>query len=128
MLDGAARLKDLFAEIAELFPEHCKSVRVDGTITAERGELIGGLSFSLPRNGIVGVIGPNGVGKTTLFRMIVGEEAPDEGEVTVVSFLARDGQPLGDPNLERGRPHPQHLGVGDHRQLLGDLVLDYLAL
>ncbi|MGH3472991.1 MAG: ATP-binding cassette domain-containing protein, partial [Nocardioidaceae bacterium] len=41
------------------------------------------LSFSLPRAGIVGVIGPNGVGKTTLFRMIVGEEKPDSGELRV---------------------------------------------
>ncbi|MDP3972121.1 MAG: energy-dependent translational throttle protein EttA [Candidatus Nanopelagicales bacterium] len=41
------------------------------------------VSFSLPRNGIVGVIGPNGVGKTTLFRMIVGEEKPDSGEIKV---------------------------------------------
>jgi ATP-binding cassette ChvD family protein len=39
------------------------------------------LSFSLPRNGIVGVIGPNGVGKTTLFKMIVGEEKPDSGTI-----------------------------------------------
>ena len=41
--------------------------------------LIDGLSFSLPRNGLVGVIGPNGVGKTTLFKMIVGDEQPDSG-------------------------------------------------
>jgi ATPase subunit of ABC transporter with duplicated ATPase domains len=41
------------------------------------------LSFSLPRGGIVGVIGPNGAGKTTLFRMIVGRETPDGGELTV---------------------------------------------
>jgi ATP-binding cassette ChvD family protein len=41
------------------------------------------LSFSLPRAGIVGVIGPNGVGKTTLFRMVIGEEKPDSGELTV---------------------------------------------
>src|SRR5487761_1803490 len=41
------------------------------------------LSFSLPRNGIVGVLGPNGVGKTTLFKMIVGEERPDSGSVVV---------------------------------------------
>src|ERR1700758_2732969 len=41
------------------------------------------LSFSLPRNGIVGVIGPNGVGKTTLFKMIVGEEKPDSGLIRV---------------------------------------------
>ncbi|KAB7743264.1 energy-dependent translational throttle protein EttA [Nostocoides sp. F2B08] len=45
--------------------------------------LIDGLSFSLPRNGIVGVIGPNGVGKTTLFKTIVGLEEPDSGEVKV---------------------------------------------
>jgi ATP-binding cassette ChvD family protein len=45
--------------------------------------LIDNLSFSLPRNGIVGVIGPNGAGKTTLFRMITGEETPDEGSIKV---------------------------------------------
>jgi ATP-binding cassette ChvD family protein len=45
--------------------------------------LIEGLSFSLPRNGIVGVIGPNGVGKTTLFKMIVGDEKPDDGALKV---------------------------------------------
>ena len=45
--------------------------------------LINGLSFSLPRNGIVGVIGPNGVGKTTLFKTIVGLEPLDGGELTI---------------------------------------------
>jgi ATP-binding cassette ChvD family protein len=45
--------------------------------------LIDNLSFTLPRNGIVGVIGPNGVGKTTLFKTIVGFEEPDEGSVKV---------------------------------------------
>jgi ATP-binding cassette protein, ChvD family len=43
--------------------------------------LIEDLSFNLPRGGIVGVIGPNGAGKTTLFRMIVGQEQPDAGEL-----------------------------------------------
>ncbi|WP_061960597.1 energy-dependent translational throttle protein EttA [Demequina flava] len=45
--------------------------------------LIDGLSFSLPRNGIVGVIGPNGVGKTTLFKTIVGLEPLDDGDLKV---------------------------------------------
>jgi ATP-binding cassette ChvD family protein len=45
-------------------------------------QLIEGLNFSLPPGGIVGVIGPNGAGKTTLFRMLTGQEQPDEGSVT----------------------------------------------
>jgi energy-dependent translational throttle protein EttA len=45
--------------------------------------LIEGLSFRLPRNGIVGVVGPNGAGKTTLFRMLIGEQTPDSGTLTV---------------------------------------------
>jgi len=43
--------------------------------------LIDGLSFQLPPGGIVGVIGPNGAGKTTMFRMITGEQQPDEGKL-----------------------------------------------
>jgi len=46
-------------------------------------ELFDGLTFDLPRAGIVGVVGPNGVGKSTLFRMIVGEEKPDSGSLDV---------------------------------------------
>ena len=54
--------------------------------------LIDNLSFSLPRNGIVGVIGPNGVGKTTLFKMIVGDEeisggSLELGETVRVSYV-----------------------------------------
>ncbi|MFI6323318.1 energy-dependent translational throttle protein EttA [Nonomuraea sp. NPDC050556] len=45
--------------------------------------LMDNLSFDLPRNGIVGIIGPNGVGKTTLFRMITGSETPDSGAIIV---------------------------------------------
>jgi ATP-binding cassette ChvD family protein len=45
--------------------------------------LIDDLSFKLPPGGIVGVIGPNGAGKTTLFRMITGQEKPDNGTITM---------------------------------------------
>ncbi|HEU5223633.1 MAG TPA: energy-dependent translational throttle protein EttA [Candidatus Lumbricidophila sp.] len=50
--------------------------------------LIDGLSFSLPRNGIVGIIGPNGVGKSTLFKTIVGLEPIDSGAVKVGETVA----------------------------------------
>jgi energy-dependent translational throttle protein EttA len=46
-------------------------------------ELIDGLTMNIPKNAIVGIIGPNGVGKSTLFRMIMGEEKPDEGTITI---------------------------------------------
>ena len=45
------------------------------------------LTFSLPPGGIVGVIGPNGAGKTTLFRMITGQETPDDGGLRVGSTV-----------------------------------------
>ncbi len=45
--------------------------------------LIDDLTFDVPRNAIVGIIGPNGVGKSTLFRMIMGREAPDSGQITI---------------------------------------------
>jgi len=50
--------------------------------------LIEDLSFTLPRAGIVGIIGPNGVGKTTLFKMIIGEEQPDSGQLKVGSTVS----------------------------------------
>jgi sulfate-transporting ATPase len=49
--------------------------------------LVDGLTFNLPPGGIVGVIGPNGAGKTTLFRMIIGEEQPDAGILTIGSSV-----------------------------------------
>jgi ATP-binding cassette ChvD family protein len=67
--------------------------------------LIEDLSFSLPPNGIVGVIGPNGVGKTTLFKMILDEEKPDSGTVKVgetveISYVDQSrGRIDGDKNV-----------------------------
>jgi ATP-binding cassette ChvD family protein len=51
-------------------------------------ELFDGLSFTLPRAGIVGVVGPNGVGKSTLFRMLVGQETPDSGSLDIGSTVS----------------------------------------
>ncbi len=45
------------------------------------------VSFQLPRGGIVGIIGPNGAGKTTLFRMVVGQEDPDDGNIRIGSTV-----------------------------------------
>ncbi|MDQ3344122.1 MAG: energy-dependent translational throttle protein EttA [Actinomycetota bacterium] len=50
--------------------------------------LVDDMTFRLPPGGIVGVIGPNGAGKTTLFRMVVGEESPDAGELLVGETVA----------------------------------------
>ena len=49
--------------------------------------LISGLSFNLPRGGIVGVIGGNGAGKSTLFKMLTGAEKPDSGQITIGSTV-----------------------------------------
>ena len=61
--------------------------------------LIDDLSFSLPRNGIVGVIGPNGVGKSTLFKMIVGKEPVSSGtlelgETVKISYVDQNREGL----------------------------------
>jgi ATP-binding cassette ChvD family protein len=59
-------------------------VRADG-LSKSFGDrlLFEEMTFNLPKGGIVGIIGPNGAGKTTLFRMIVGQETPDTGKLTV---------------------------------------------
>ncbi len=68
----------------------------------EDNPLIDRLSFNLPRNGIVGVIGPNGVGKTTLFKTMLGLEEPDSGQVRVgdtvkLSYVDQNRESI-DPN------------------------------
>ena len=72
------------AEIIIPVPERLgEKVIVATSLRKAYGEklLFDNLSFSLPPGGIVGVIGPNGAGKTTLFRMILGDEQPDEGSL-----------------------------------------------
>jgi ATPase subunit of ABC transporter with duplicated ATPase domains len=50
------------------------------------------VNFRLPPGGIVGIIGPNGAGKTTLLRMFMGQEEPDEGELSRFNFTGPDQQ------------------------------------
>src|ERR1700678_547903 len=99
-----AKSKDRLQRYEEMAAEADKSRKLDfeeiqippgprlGNVVVEVNDLVKGfddrmlfekLSFSLPRNGIVGVLGPNGVGKTTLFKMIVGEELADSGAIKI---------------------------------------------
>jgi ATP-binding cassette ChvD family protein len=75
--------------------------------------LFDGLSFSLPRAGIVGIVGPNGVGKSTLFRMIVGEEQPDAGDLKI-------GETVSISYVDQGRSRL------DSRKTVWELVSDGL--
>ena len=82
--------------------------------------LVEDLSFSLPRGGIVGVIGANGAGKTTLFRMLVGQEQPDGGSLTVgptveLAYVDQSREALDDTNTvyEEITGGVDHVKVGD---------------
>jgi ATP-binding cassette ChvD family protein len=84
--EQAERQTEGSAEILIPVPERLgDEVVIAKTLAKGFGDrlLFENLSFSLPRGGIVGVIGPNGAGKTTLFRLIVGQEHPDDGELIV---------------------------------------------
>ncbi|WP_153395420.1 energy-dependent translational throttle protein EttA [Ornithinicoccus halotolerans] len=87
MADEAERTRKLDFEEIQIPPGPRLGTQVIEASDLRKGFgerlLIDDLSFSLPRNGIVGVIGPNGVGKTTLFKTIVGLEEPDDGTVRV---------------------------------------------
>ena len=66
-------------------------------------ELISNCSFNLPKGAVVGIVGPNGAGKTTMFRMIMGEEKPDAGEVVLgptvsLSYVDQNRDALNDDN------------------------------
>ncbi len=92
--------------------------------------LIENLTFTLPRAAVVGVVGPNGAGKTTLFRMIVGEEKPDSGQVHLGETVQ-----LGYADQERATLEGEHtiveeVGGGATEVMLGKRsipVRQYLA-
>ncbi len=92
-----ARYEELAAEADKARPRDFEEIQIPpgprlGNVVIEAEKLrkgfgdrllIDDLSFSLPRGGIVGVIGPNGVGKTTLFTMLTGQATPDAGELII---------------------------------------------
>jgi ATP-binding cassette ChvD family protein len=92
-----ARFDELVAEADRHAPVDIDAIQIPagprlGSQVIETGQLrkgfgdrvlIDDLSFSLPPGGIVGILGPNGVGKTTLFKMIIGDEKPDGGELRI---------------------------------------------
>jgi ATP-binding cassette ChvD family protein len=81
--------------------------------------LIDDLDFRLPRSGIVGVIGPNGAGKTTLFRMLVGQETPDQGKLLIgdtvkIAYVDQSREAL-DPD----KTVWQEISLGEEKIALG---------
>ena len=73
--------------------------------------LVEDLSFRLPRGGIVGIIGPNGAGKTTLFRMITGQDDPDDGRMRLGETVD-----LAYVDQTRDALDPESPVAGDHRR------------
>lgn len=86
-------------------------------------KLFNGASFSLQEGEKVGVIGINGTGKTTLLKMIMGEEETDEGTVTlanhvVLRYLPQHSQHHKSPQHQRSIPEKQIFCISDHHQLV----------
>jgi ATP-binding cassette ChvD family protein len=77
------------------------------------------LSFALPRGGIVGVIGPNGAGKTTLFRMIIGQETPDAGELVVGRTVKCAHVDQSRDSLDGGKTVYEEISGGQDEMLFG---------
>jgi len=81
--------------------------------------LVDDLTFSLPRGGIVGVIGPNGAGKTTLFKMIMGQEEPDAGELKVGETVRLAYVDQSRDALDPGKNVWQEISGGEDKILVG---------
>ena len=81
--------------------------------------LLDGVSFTLPPGAIVGIIGPNGAGKTTLFKMLVGEEKPDGGELELGATVKFAYVEQGRDSLPAGKSVWEAISDGDDEILLG---------
>ncbi len=85
--------------------------------------LIDDLTFSLPKAGIVGIIGPNGAGKTTLFRMIVGQEKPDSGTITIGDTVQLSYVDQSRDDLHAGKTVYEEISGGDEFIKVGNREL-----
>jgi len=85
------------------------------------------MNFALPRGGIVGVIGPNGAGKTTLFRMIVGAEKADAGELTVGETVVTSYVDQSRDSLDGEKNVWEEISGGDEKMVVGKRELSSRA-
>ncbi|MCG3181523.1 MAG: Energy-dependent translational throttle protein EttA [Phycisphaerae bacterium] len=99
-------------------------LRVRGVSKGYNGTpLLADCSFELPRGGIVGVIGPNGSGKTTLFRMIMGQETPDAGEIHLGESVSLAYVDQHRDALDGSRTVFEEITDGKDQLKLGDLSI-----
>ncbi len=89
--------------------------------------LIDGLNFNLPPGGIVGVIGPNGAGKTTLFRMLVGQEQPDSGELRLGDTVKLAYVDQSRDDLDPKKTVWEELSGGLDNMVVGDFTVNSRA-
>jgi ATPase subunit of ABC transporter with duplicated ATPase domains len=89
--------------------------------------LIDNISFNLPPGGIVGIIGPNGAGKTTLFRMLVGEEMPDSGELRLGDTVQLAYVDQSRDALDAKKTVWEELSGGHDNMMVGDYPLNSRA-
>ena len=105
-----------------------KVIEVEGLKKAMGDKLlIEGLDFALPPGGIVGVIGPNGAGKSTLFKMLTGQEAPDEGTVTYGDTVELAYVDQSRDALDAGKTVWEEIGDGLDVIQLGDAEMNSRA-
>ena len=85
--------------------------------------LIKDLNFTVPRGGIVGLIGPNGTGKTTLFRMIVGQDKPDDGDIKLGPTVAASYVDQQRTDLDGNKTVYEEISEGaDQIEIAGKLI------
>ncbi len=85
------------------------------------------LSFNVPPGAIVGIIGPNGAGKTTLFRMVVGEDKPDTGEVVVGSTVQLAYVEQSRDTLDPNKTVWEEISEGNEQIRIGDRLVNSRA-